>query len=330
MKPIICLISLFIIVISHSCSIVPSDRENPASVRPDYVLVIHGGAGTLERERMDQATENNYLEELNKALIAGEEILKNGGSSLHAISAAIIVMEDSPLFNAGKGAVFTNQKRVELDASVMDGKTRNAGAIAGVTDIKNPILGAFAVMNESPHVMLTGQGASEFLQERGLEIVDNSWFHTERQMEAITRVLENEKLGTVGAVALDKDGNLAAGTSTGGTMNKMYGRIGDSPVIGAGNYANNNTCAVSATGHGEFFIRHVVAHDISALMEYANMSLRDASEKVINEKLVEAGGRGGVVAVDKDGNVSMSFNTPGMYRAYVKSSGEKEILIFGD
>jgi L-asparaginase / beta-aspartyl-peptidase len=330
MKTIICLICLFIIVISQSCSSFQPDRENPASVRPDYVLVIHGGAGTLERENMDPATENNYLEELNKALLAGEEVLKNGGSSLHAVRAAIMVMEDSPFFNAGKGAVFTNQKRVELDASVMDGKTLNAGAIAGVTDIKNPILGAFAVMDESPHVMLTGQGASEFLKERGLEIVDNSWFHTERQLEAITRLLEMEKLGTVGAVALDKDGNLAAGTSTGGTLNKMYGRIGDAPVIGAGNYANNNTCAISATGHGEFFIRHVVAHDISALMEYANMSLRDASEKVINEKLVEAGGRGGVVAVDKHGNVSMSFNTEGMYRGYVKSTGEKEILIFGD
>jgi L-asparaginase / beta-aspartyl-peptidase len=323
------LISFFIIVVSQACSSIPG-RENPASGRPDYVLVIHGGAGTLTRERMDPATETKYLEELNKALEAGEGILKNGGSSLLAVRAAIMVMEDSPLFNAGKGAVFTNQKKVELDASVMDGKTLNAGAIAGVTDIKNPILGAFAVMDESPHVMLTGQGASEFLRERGLEIVDNSYFHTQRQLDAVIRAIENEKLGTVGAVALDKGGNLAAGTSTGGTLNKMYGRIGDSPVIGAGNYANNNTCAVSATGHGEFFIRHVVAHDISALMEYGNLSLRDASEKVINEKLVEAGGRGGVVAVDKDGNVSMSFNTQGMYRGYVKSTGEKEILIFGN
>lgn len=239
-------------------------------------------------------------------------------------------MEDSPLFNAGRGAVFTNQKRVELDASVMDGKTLNAGAIAGVTDIKNPILGAISVMQGSPHVMLAGPGASEFAREQGLEIVGNEYFHTQRRLDAVIRQIEQDKNGTVGAVALDMDGNLAAGTSTGGMSNKKYGRIGDSPIIGAGNYANNETCAISATGHGEFFIRRVVAYDISALMEYSGLSLEEAAGTVINEKLVEAGATGGVVAVDKHGNVAMPFNTSGMYRGFVKSTGEKVIAIFRD
>ncbi|MFO7922412.1 MAG: isoaspartyl peptidase/L-asparaginase [Bacteroidales bacterium] len=295
---------------------------------PEYVIAIHGGAGTLSRERMTEQEERDYIGKLNEALAAGEEILKNGGSSLLAVRAAIMIMEDSPLFNAGKGAVFTNQKQVELDASVMDGKTLNAGAIAGVTDIRNPVLGAFAVMENSPHVMLAGKGASDFAREQGLEIVENSYFHTQRRLDAVTRQIEQEKNGTVGAVALDSNGNLAAATSTGGMSNKKYGRIGDSPVIGAGTYANNSTCAVSATGHGEFFIRWVVAHDISALMEYGNLTLEEAAGKVINEKLVQAGGTGGVVAVDGQGNVSMPFNTTGMYRGYVKSTGEKEVLIF--
>jgi L-asparaginase / beta-aspartyl-peptidase len=314
-------------IIAAGCSNTLADQKSD-EIRPGYVLVIHGGAGTISRERMSSAQESEYHNKLNEALDAGENILKNGGSSLEAVKAAIIIMEDSPLFNAGVGAVFTNQKMVELDASVMDGKTLNAGAIAGVTDIKNPILGAIAVMEDSPHVMLAGKGASDFARERGLDIVDNSYFHTRRRLDAVTREIEQDKNGTVGAVALDMAGNLAAGTSTGGMSNKKYGRIGDSPIIGAGNYANNNTCAVSATGHGEFFIRMVVAYDISALMEYGKMSLQEASEKVINEKLVEAGATGGIVAVDSHGNISMPFNTSGMYRGYVKSTGEKETLIF--
>jgi L-asparaginase / beta-aspartyl-peptidase len=307
------------------------DRQQDAGGEiPEYVLAIHGGAGTLSREHMTGQQETGYRSKLDEALSAGEEILKNGGSSLQAVRAAIMVMEDSPLFNAGKGAVFTNQKRVELDASVMDGRTLNAGAVAGVTDIKNPVLGAIAVMEDSPHVMLAGDGASAFARERGLEIVENSYFHTQRRLDAVIRQIEQDKNGTVGAVALDMEGNLAAGTSTGGMSNKKYGRIGDSPIIGAGTYANNQTCAVSATGHGEFFIRWVVAYDISALMEYQGLTLEEASGKVIGEKLVAAGATGGVVAVDRYGNVAMPFNTTGMYRGYVKSTGEKQIAIFGD
>jgi L-asparaginase / beta-aspartyl-peptidase len=305
-------------------------QQNTGGEIPEYVLAIHGGAGTLSREHMTGQQETGYRSKLDEALSAGEEILKNGGSSLQAVRAAIMVMEDSPLFNAGKGAVFTNQKRVELDASVMDGRTLNAGAVAGVTDIKNPVLGAIAVMEDSPHVMLAGDGASAFARERGLEIVENSYFHTQRRLDAVIRQIEQDKNGTVGAVALDMEGNLAAGTSTGGMSNKKYGRIGDSPIIGAGTYANNQTCAVSATGHGEFFIRWVVAYDISALMEYQGLTLEEASGKVIGEKLVAAGATGGVVAVDRYGNVAMPFNTTGMYRGYVKSTGEKQIAIFGD
>lgn len=318
-------------VLLISCSEKTGKKDNQLTQRPEYVLVIHGGAGTMSRDRMTPEREMDYRNKLNEALEAGEEILKNGGSGLDAVKAAIIVMEDSPLFNAGKGAVFTNKKTVELDASVMDGKTLNAGAIAAVTDIKNPIKAAFAVMDQSEHVLLAGEGASVFAREIGLEMVDNSYFHTPERLEQLVRQIEREKEekhGTVGAVALDKNGNLAAGTSTGGRTNKKYGRIGDSPIIGAGNYANNNTCAVSGTGHGEYFIRYVVGFDISALMEYSGMTLEKAADLVVNVKLAEAGGEGGVIAVDKYGNVAMPFNTTGMYRGYVKSTGEKEIAIF--
>ncbi len=324
--------SLIAIVIVQlaGCNGRPSVQEHAGNDVPQYVLAIHGGAGTLSRERMTREQQDQYTSKLNEALEAGEAVLSSGGTSLDAVRAAIMIMEDSPLFNAGRGAVFTNQLRVELDASVMDGQTRNAGAIAGVTDIKNPVLGAIAVMENSPHVMMAGTGASDFAAGQGLEIVENSYFHTERRREAVKRQIEAEKQGTVGAVALDTYGNLAAATSTGGMSNKRYGRIGDSPVIGAGTWACNSTCAVSATGHGEYFIRNVVSYDIAALMEYSGMTLNEASGHVINSKLVEAGGTGGVVAVDRYGNVSMPFNTEGMYRGYVKSTGEKEILIFRD
>ena len=315
-------------ILTAGCNGIGNNKQIGSASWPEYVIAIHGGAGTLSRERMSQEQEREYLDKLNEALEAGEAILKNGGTSLQAICAAIIIMEDSPLFNAGKGAVFTNRKQVELDASVMIGNTLSAGAIAGVTDVRNPILGAIAVMENSPHVMLAGKGASDFAAAQGLEIVDNSYFHTRRRLDDVTGQIEQEKNGTVGAVALDSYGNLAAGTSTGGMSNKKYGRIGDSPIIGAGNYANNNTCAVSATGHGEFFIRHVVAYDISAKMEYTKLSLEEAASKVIYEKLTDAGGTGGVVAVDRFGNVSMPFNTSGMYRGYIKSTGEKKIAIF--
>jgi L-asparaginase / beta-aspartyl-peptidase len=322
------ILSAIIIKFSAGCDGGEKSRHDNMNI-PEYVLVIHGGAGNLNREVITGQMEIEFLDKLDEALSAGEEILKNGGGSLQAVRAAIMIMEDSPLFNAGKGAVFTSDRQIELDASVMDGRTLNAGAIAGVTDIKNPILGAFAVMENSPHVMLAGNGASRFAREQGLEIVDNAYFHTQHRLDDVIRQSQ-EKHGTVGAVALDMQGNLAAGTSTGGLSNKRSGRIGDSPVIGAGTYANNQTCAISATGHGEFFIRHVVAHDISALIEYRGLALNEATDKVIMGKLVDAGATGGVVAVDKYGNVAMTFNTSGMYRGYIKSTGEKKIAIFGD
>jgi beta-aspartyl-peptidase (threonine type) len=237
-------------------------------------------------------------------------------------------LEDCPLFNAGKGAVFTHDGHNELDASIMQGWDLNAGAVAGVGDIKNPISAAIKVMTDSKHVMMAGKGASEFAKEQGLEMVDSSYFFTEDRWESLQKILVAEKYGTVGCVALDKDGNLAAGTSTGGMTNKRYNRIGDAPIIGAGTYANNNTCAISATGHGEFFIRYTVAHDISALMEYKGMNLKEAADMVVNKKLVDAGGYGGIISVDKDGNVAMTFNSNMMFRGFAKSTGEKEVAIF--
>jgi beta-aspartyl-peptidase (threonine type) len=327
-------------------------------------LVLHGGAGTITRANMTPEREKAYKEVLNMALQRGYEVLKKGGTSVQAVEATIHVMEDSPLFNAGKGAVFTNEGKNEMDASIMEGKTLKAGAIAGVTTIKNPISTAIAVMEKSPHVMMAGRGAEKFAEEQGLEIVDPSYFYTEARYKALLRAKEEEKteldhnakeekevkkspktgfldkseiiftegkkFGTVGCVALDQFGNLAAGTSTGGMTNKKYGRIGDAPIIGAGTYANNTTCAVSATGHGEYFIRSVVAYDISALMEYKGLSLQDAAHEVVMKKLVERGGEGGVIALDRNGNVAMPFNSEGMYRGYIKSDGKSEILIYKD
>ncbi|GGM87592.1 isoaspartyl peptidase/L-asparaginase [Dyadobacter beijingensis] len=338
-------------------------------------LVIHGGAGTITRANMSPEREKAYRDALNIALEKGYEVLKQGGTSVQAVEAAIHVMEDSPLFNAGKGAVFTHEGKNEMDAAIMEGKTMKAGAVAGVTTIKNPISAAIAVMDQSVHVMMAGKGAEQFAKEKGLEIVDPSYFYTEARYKALQRAKEQEKteldhdakddggkgikgggaegelkkgaktgqrsaeeliftegkkFGTVGCVALDRFGNLAAGTSTGGMTNKRYGRIGDAPIIGAGTYANNATCAVSATGHGEYFIRSVVAHDISALMEYKGMSLNNAANEVVMKKLVERGGEGGIIAVDRDGNIAMPFNSEGMYRGYIKSDGRREILIYKD
>ncbi len=333
-------------------------------------LVIHGGAGTITRANMSPEREKAYREALDNALDKGYAVLKKGGTSVQAVEAAIHVMEDSPLFNAGKGAVFTNEGKNEMDAAIMEGKTMKAGAVAGVTTIKNPISAAIAVMDQSVHVMMAGKGAEQFAKEKGLEIVDPSYFYTEARYKALQKAKEQEKteldhnakeqdggkekkeikkapktglhssddliftegkkFGTVGCVALDKYGNLAAGTSTGGMTNKKYGRIGDAPIIGAGTYANNATCAVSATGHGEYFIRSVVAHDISALMEYKGMSLSDAANEVVMKKLVEKGGEGGVIAVDRNGNVAMPFNSEGMYRGYIQADGKRGILIYKD
>jgi len=327
-------------------------------------LVIHGGAGTITRANMTPEQEKAYREVLNTALQTGYAVLKKGGTSVNAVKATIMVMEDSPLFNAGKGAVFTNEGKNELDASIMEGKTLKAGAIAGVTTIKNPITAAIAVMEKSPHVLMAGKGADLFAKQQGLEIVDPAYFHTEARYKALLKAKQEEsieldhtedtknkinkspktgyhsqdnqiftegkKFGTVGCVALDKYGDLAAGTSTGGMTNKRYGRIGDAPIIGAGTYANNLTCAVSATGHGEFFIRSVVAYDISALMEYKGLSVEQAANEVVMKKLVERGGEGGVIALDRNGNITMPFNSEGMYRGFIKANGMSEIMIYKD
>ncbi len=313
----------FIILCLSGCK-----NANSNSLTPDYVIVIHGGAGNASNRDLNAEQQEEYKAKLSEALSIGEEILANGGTCLEAVEKTINFLEDCPLFNAGKGAVFTHDGKNELDASIMQGSDLNAGSVAGVGDIKNPISAAIKVMTNSEHVMMSGKGASEFAKLQNLEIVDSSYFFTEKRWESLQNILKSKKYGTVGCVALDKYGNLAAGTSTGGMTNKKFGRIGDSPIIGAGTYANNNTCAVSATGHGEFFIRYTVAHDISALMEYKNLSLKEASDEVINKKLLEVGGTGGIIAVDKDGNISMTFNTNMMFRAYAKSTGEKEVAIF--
>tara|TARA_R110002012_G_scaffold322083_1_gene554910 strand:+ start:90610 stop:91695 length:1086 start_codon:yes stop_codon:yes gene_type:complete len=315
----------------------------------EFAIVIHGGAGTILKENMTPEDEAAYKSKLEEAIRVGYKILNEGGSSLDAVEKTINILEDSPLFNAGKGAVFTNAETNELDASIMDGKTLNAGASAGTRTVKNPINLARAVMENSPHVMLSGLGAEQFAQEQGLTIVDSSYFFTENRYKSLQRVKEYElkkkadkktafydatikdsKFGTVGCVALDKNGNLAAGTSTGGMTNKRWGRIGDAPIIGAGTYANNNTCAVSSTGWGEFFIRAMVAHDISALMDYKGLSLQEAAREVIQKKVPELGGDGGIIAVDKYGNLVMEFNTAGMYRASMNDTGELTIGIYKD
>ncbi|GAB4283407.1 MAG: isoaspartyl peptidase/L-asparaginase [Marinilabiliales bacterium] len=305
----------------------------------DYAIVIHGGAGYSTPESLTKDQQEAYTAVLNKALNKGKEILESGGTALDVVENVIIILENSPLFNAGKGAVFTHDGKNELDASIMDGATLNAGAVAGVTVIKNPISAARKVMENSKHVLLSGKGAEIFAQEQGLEIVDPSYFFTQENYDYLQKVIENEKQkkedkkskhGTVGCVVLDSHGNLAAGTSTGGMTNKMYGRIGDSPIIGAGTYANNNTCAVSCTGHGEYFIRYSVAYDVSALMEYKNMPLKDAAKYIIQTKLKNAGGNGGLIAIDKQGNICMEFNTPSMIRAYLKANGERNISFFKD
>ena len=312
-------------------------------------IAIHGGAGTISKQSISDSQEKAYRLALKNAIDAGNDILKNGGSSLDAITAAIVMLEDNPLFNAGAGAVYTYDKEHELDASIMNGADLSAGAVAGVSDIKNPIVLAREVMQNSQHVMLSGSGASEFAKRQGLATVPPSYFATPKRLQdwqkanrwrkkpsakAYTGILTADanntdyKFGTVGAVALDRHGNLAAGTSTGGMTNKRFGRIGDSPVIGAGTYANNESCAVSATGHGEYFIRYTVAHDICARKQYLGMTLDQAADEVINKLLVAAGGGGGVIAIDAAGNISLQFNTKGMYRAYSKNGAEPVVLIY--
>lgn len=320
------------------------------------VMVIHGGAGTILKKNMTEEKEQAYIKKLTEALQAGYDAIEAGKSSTEAVQAAINIMEDSPLFNAGLGSVFTHDETLEMDASIMEGGTRDAGAVAGVSTIKNPIDAAIAVLEKSEHVMLTGKGAEIFAEMNNIEIVDPKSLHNPVRLEQLRKIKDSEKMqldhdsdkghldpsenefnvnidekfGTVGAVALDKKGNLTAGTSTGGMTNKRYGRVGDSPIIGAGTYANNKTCGVSSTGHGEYFIRGIIAYDVSAIMEFTGASLEEASNRVIHERLEELGGKGGIIALDKDGNVSMPFNTAGMYRGTVDENGNIQVLIYKD
>lgn len=315
-----------------------------------YVLVIHGGAGTILKKNMTVEKEQAYKDALQKALDAGNAILKNGGTAMDAVEASVKILEDNPLFNAGKGAVFTNEGKNELDAAIMDGSNLKAGSVASVKTIRNPITAARKVMERTEHVMLIGDGAERFAKLNGCEMVDPSYFYTPERWDALLKAkkadslkakkdagsikavkqLDNpdNKYGTVGAVALDKHGNLAAATSTGGMTNKRYGRVGDAPIIGAGTYADNNTCAISGTGWGEFFIRLVMAKTISDRMEFGEQSLADAANEMIMKKLPALGGDGGLIAVDKNGNITMPFCTEGMYRAYVKWNGESVVKIY--
>ena len=294
-----------------------SENNQEVPTKQPIAIVVHGGAGTILKKNMSDEKEKKYKSKLEEAIRSGYQVLQNGGTSLDAVEQTIMILEDSPLFNAGKGAVFTHDKRNELDASIMEGSQLKAGAVAGVTRIKNPIRAARAVMEKSEHVLLAREGAEEFALLQKLDTVSPTYFFTDKRAKSLERAIKEEKFGTVGCVALDQNGNIAAGTSTGGMTNKKWGRIGDSPIIGAGTYANNKTCGVSSTGWGEYFIRGVVAHDISAMMEYGGKSLKESAKHVIHHKLTELGGTGGIIALDQKGNMVMEFNTEGMYRGYM-------------
>ena len=309
-----------------------------AAEPPRTALVIHGGAGVITRNDLPVAKQAEYEAALNQALDAGDAVLKRGGSAREAVIAAVLVMEDSPLFNAGKGAVFNAEGGHELDAAIMEGHTRRAGAVAGARTVKNPVLLAEAIMEHSPHVMLAGAGAEAFADTRPeLERVDPSYFDTPHRLEQLRKAQDavrmavrpekNTYFGTVGAVALDRDGRIAAATSTGGMTNKRWGRIGDAPIIGAGTYADAG-CGVSATGWGEFFIRATVAHDICARVAYRGDSLATAADTVVMQVVPALGGDGGIIALDKDGNIALPFNTEGMYRGWIKPTGERGVAIF--
>jgi beta-aspartyl-peptidase (threonine type) len=338
---------------SHTLAGGPQEKaggvsQKTSALRP-FGFVIHGGAGTIERSLMTPEREKAYRDKLTEALRAGFEVLNRGGACLDAVVAAITLLEDSPLFNAGKGAVFTNAGTNELDSSIMDGRTLKAGAVAGLKRVKNPILLARLVMEQSPHVLMTGEGAEVFAKQKGVEMVDPKYFYTEERwrqlqkakdaeknpppkrskLERETQGPDEHKFGTVGAVCLDRAGNLGAGTSTGGMTNKRFGRVGDSPIIGAGTYANNETCAVSCTGDGEYFIRSVVAHDVSAQMQYGGKPLAQAAESTL-EKVAKIGGTGGLIGIDRQGNFTMPFNTSGMYRGWIGPDSEPHVLIYGD
>ena len=341
------LLSLLVLLI-FSCKKNQETLQKPTkiTVEKKFAIVIHGGAGTIKKVNMTDEQEKAYRQKLQEALNTGYAILEKGGSSLEAVQRTINVMEDSPLFNAGKGAVFNSKGKNELDASIMDGKTLNSGAVAGVSHLKNPINAARMVMDSTRHVLLSGKGAENFAKQQGLIFVGDDYFYTEKRHQQLLKAQEKEgilphklnkvsnnsiidshKYGTVGAVALDKNGNIAAATSTGGLTNKKYGRIGDSPIIGAGTYANNATCGVSCTGTGEYFIRTLAAHEASSLMQYSGACLQDAFETVIMQ-IDDLGGDGGMIGLDCHANVAWYFNTEGMYRGFKKSSGENVIQFY--
>ena len=304
----------------------------------EYTIAIHGGAGTFTPGSVSKDMEDLYLEGLNAAVKAGQDILKGGGNALDAVCSAVRSLEDNLLFNAGRGSIFNSKGLHEMDAAVMDGSTRKAGAVAGVSGIKNPVLLARYIMDKTPHLFFTGEGARELADRAGIAVADENYFYDELRFRQWNEVRNtgksmldhsgNQKFGTVGAVARDKLGNLAAATSTGGMTNKMYGRVGDTPVIGAGTYANNLTCAVSCTGHGEYFIRAVAAYDVSCLMEYRGLSLEEACNEVVNNKLGTDGGEGGLIAVGTGGPPVLIFNCEGMYRGWVTEGGEGKFAIF--
>lgn len=348
--------SLLIAIAIAACAS-SGDRDAPVAAAPsalNFGMVIHGGAGTITRGSMTPEMEAQYRAALEQALQTGYRILTAGGTSLDAVEATIRVLEDAPMFNAGRGAVFTSDGRNELDASIMDGRTLQAGAVAGVTRVKNPITLARLVMERSPHVMMVSAGAEAFAREQRVEMVPEGYFFTEGRWNALRSALEAEgrpmpprpagtggsdaqdfdddpqhKFGTVGAVALDRHGNIAAGTSTGGMTNKRFGRVGDAPIIAAGTYANAR-CGVSATGHGEYFIRNVVAYDICARFMYSGVSLEQAARDVVMDHLVRQGGEGGIIAMDAQGNYTMPFNSEGMYRGYVGPDGRTTVRIYRD
>lgn len=323
----------------------PEIKQLQSPQNPRIGFIIHGGAGVITKGSLTPEKEAEFKAKLSEAVLAGYKALQDGKSSLDAVELAIRVLEDSPLFNAGKGAVFTNDGKNELDSSIMDGKTLAAGSAAGLHKVKNPITLARAIMEKSPHVMMIGDGAEKFAAEQKIELVDEKYFWTQHRWDDLQMALEADKAklkgqkartetveskyGTVGAVALDRKGNIAAGTSTGGMTNKKYGRVGDVPIIGAGTYANNETCGVSATGWGEYFIRAGVARDISSLMEYRALTVQAAADTVL-AKVKKLGGNGGVIAMDKFGNMAVSFNSEGMYRAYINGEGKPVVEIYKD
>lgn len=346
---------IFLVFIAISCKKEQSEAQSAKGItsvtktpkEKGFAIIIHGGAGTIKKENMTAEQEVAYRTKLQEALDVGYKILEDGGSALDAVQKSVNVLEDSPLFNAGKGAVFNSAGKNELDASIMDGKTLNTGAVAGVKQIKNPINAARIVMDSTRHVMMAGKGAEDFAKLHDLKMVDDNYFHTEKRYNQLLKtqeknkvlldhsamntkeLIDDHKYGTVGAVALDKNGNIATATSTGGLTNKKYGRVGDTPIIGAGTYANNKTCGSSGTGTGEYFIRTLATHEASNLMQYKNLSLQEALDNVI-EQIGDLGGDGGLIGLDKNGNVAWSFNTAGMYRGYKKSNGENVVKFYED